>query len=247
MTGLITAEQRRLQTRRWPMTGLIASEWLKIRSLRSSWWTLGLTAAAVVAASAIDGDDAFPLAGYLVLIVAAAGSGASAMVGEYSSGLIRATAVAVPARSEVVLAKAVVVAALWTVVSTAIAAASYTVATPADPVGAAEMFGAILVGPACALVGLGLAVLLRHAGVAYVTGILLLVAAPQLLTGDHPVTRAIHHAMIVPGWQRLTLAYGSPESVGDLYPTPTAAWLAYLLWPLAVLAIASLVHRRRDV
>ena len=229
------------------MTGLIASEWLKIRSLRSLWWALGLTAVAVVAASAIDRNDAFPLAGYMVLMVAATASGASTMVGEYTSGLIRATAVAVPARAEVVLAKSAVVAVLWTVTSAVIAAASYAVAAPQNPVGVTEALGAVLVAPVCALVGLGLAVLLRHAGVVHVTWVLLLLAAPQLLAGDHAVARALHHAMILPGWQRLTLAFGSPEVAGDLYTTSATAWLAYLLWPGAVLAVAILVHRRRDV
>jgi ABC-2 type transport system permease protein len=229
------------------MIGLIASEWLKTRSLRSVWWSAALTVTAVLLAAVIDRDGVFPLAGYMVLIVVATSSGAAAMVGEYASGLIRATAVAVPARSDVVLAKAVVQICLWTAVGAVITAGLLIVDGRATTVTSAELLGAILVGPACALVGLGLAVLLRQAGAVYVTGILLLVALPQLLTGDNPVVRALHHAMILPGWQRLTLAYGSPEAVGDLYTSATAAWLSYLLWPAVVLGAALVVHQRRDV
>lgn len=229
------------------MNGVIASEWLKTRSLRSTWWAVGLTAAAVLAAARIDGGDPFPLAGYLFLIVVATSFGATMMIGEYSSGLIRATAVAVPARSTVVLAKAVVVSVLWAVVGAVVAAGSYAVAGPDRPVGLAEWLGAILVAPVCAVVGLGLAVVMRHAGAVHVSGVLLVVAAPQLLTGDDAGVRAVHHAMIVPAWQRLTLAYGDPAVVGDIYTSVTAAWLAYLIWPVAILATALVVHRTRDV
>jgi ABC-2 type transport system permease protein len=229
------------------MTGLVASEWLKTRSLRSVWWSAGLTVVAVLLAAAIDRDGVFPLAGYMVLIVVATSSGAAAIVGEYASGLIRATAVAVPARSHVILAKAVVQICLWTVVSAVIVGGLLIVGGPVTTVTAAEILGATLLGPVCALVGLGLAVLLRQAGAAYVTGILLLLALPQLLTGENAVVRALHHAMILPAWQRLTLAYGPPEAVGDVYTSATEAWLSYLLWPSVVLGAALLVHRRRDV
>jgi ABC-2 type transport system permease protein len=229
------------------MIDLIASEWIKVRTLRSVWWALGLTAAAVVASAAIDGEGAFPLAGYLVLLVVATSSGAATMIGEYSSGLVRATSVAVPARSAVVLAKAAVITMLWLVAGSVIAAGSYAVASPERSVGVAEWLGAILVAPVCALIGLGLAVLLRHGGAAYVTGVLLMVAVPQLLSGDQATVRAVHHAMIVPAWQRLTLAYGDPAVVGEIYTTVTTAWLAYLLWPVAVLGAALVVHRTRDI
>ncbi|MEU4626714.1 hypothetical protein AB0G04_42870 [Actinoplanes sp. NPDC023801] len=228
------------------MIALIASEWLKTRSLRATWWSAGLTVVAVLLAAAIDREGVFPLAGYLVLIVVAASSGAAAMAGEYASGLIRATAVAVPARSPVVLAKAAVLAGLWAVVS-AVIVAGLLVVDGSVTVTPSELLGATLVGPVCAVVGLGIAVLLRHAGAVYVAGILLLVALPQLLTGDNAVVKALRDAMILPAWQRLTLAYGPPEAVGDLYTSATEAWLAYLLWPLAVLGVALLVHRRRDV
>ncbi|MFC7529696.1 ABC transporter permease [Actinoplanes sp. GCM10030250] len=246
------------------MRDVIAAEWLKTRSLRSTWWALGLTAAVVIGSAATSAQmkqtsegfavgDAFPLAGYLALVVVATSFGATVMLGEYSSGLIRATTVAVPARAEVVLAKAVVVAALWTVVGGLTALGSYAVARlllpgSADgPATVTAVLGATLLGPACALIGLGLAVLLRHGGVVHVSGILLLVLVPQLFSSREELPRAINHAMIVPGWQRLTLGYGSPEAVGVLYTSVTAAWLAYALWPLIVVAVALAVHRRRDI
>ncbi|BBH69509.1 ABC transporter permease [Actinoplanes sp. OR16] len=247
------------------MRDVIAAEWIKMRSLRSTRWTLAGTTSAVVGSAVADAytsppengfqlSDAFPVAGFLVLIVAATAFGSAAMLGEYGSGLIRATSVAVPARAEVVLAKAAVIAAVWTVAGTVMAASSFTVTglilgdvTLSRPGTGAALLAAILIGPVCALTGLALAVLVRHAGAVYVAGILLLVLAPQMVGTRQEPSRMINHAMLLPAWQRLTQAYGSPEAVGDIYATATTAWLVYALWPLILLAAAVSVHRRRDV
>ncbi|MFE6027529.1 ABC transporter permease [Streptomyces niveus] len=128
---------------------LLTSEWIKTRSLRSTPWTLTLTAlfvigsAAVAALAEIDNlrtmspaaraDQgfhvfvAFPAAGYLTLMLVAGSVGALTVVSEYSSGLINTTTVAVPARGAVVLAKAVVAAALWTAVGTLISTGCFLI------------------------------------------------------------------------------------------------------------------------
>ncbi|MFG3590731.1 hypothetical protein [Streptomyces sp. NPDC047990] len=115
---------------------LRASEWIKMRSLRSTPWTLALTTLFVIGSAAVsalaENDDlrrmsaaarthegfhvfvAFPPAGYMTLMLVAGSIGALAVVSEYSSGLIATTTVAVPARGAVTAAKAVVTAALWT-------------------------------------------------------------------------------------------------------------------------------------
>ncbi|SDS98060.1 hypothetical protein [Actinoplanes derwentensis] len=247
------------------MRDVIAAEWLKVRSLRSTRWIVAGTVSAVVASAAVDAStkqagsgfevgDAFNVAGFLALIVVATSFGASMMLGEYGSGLIRATSVAVPARADVVLAKAAVAAAVWTATGVIMAVGSFGVAgvvvgevTLSRPGTATALFAAVLIGPVCALTGLGLAVLVRHAGGVYVSGILLLVLAPPLFSTRQELSRAVNHAMLLPAWQRLTQAYGTPEAVGDLYATATQAWLAYALWPLVFLTAAVLVHRRRDV
>lgn len=126
---------------------LVAAEWIKLRSLRSTTWTLGVTALFVIAATAIGaratGDAptrytpeqvqalgfslraAFPQAGAMMLMLVAASVGAIAVVSEYGSGLIRTTTVAVPARGSVVLAKAVVVTGLWTVAGAVISTVQF--------------------------------------------------------------------------------------------------------------------------
>ncbi|MEV8367336.1 ABC transporter permease [Streptomyces niveus] len=128
---------------------LLTSEWIKTRSLRSTPWTLTLTALFVIGSAAVAAlaeisnlrtmspaaraDQgfhvfvAFPAAGYLTLMLVAGSVGALTVVSEYSSGLINTTTVAVPARGAVVLAKAVIAAALWTAVGTLISTGCFLI------------------------------------------------------------------------------------------------------------------------
>ncbi|WP_372343337.1 ABC transporter permease [Streptomyces sp. KL116D] len=128
---------------------LLAAEWIKIRSLRSTPWVLALVTLTVLTSAALAayGDyrnyphysgrdqrehvwslgDAFPAEGYLTLMLAAGSVGAIVVVSEYGSGLIRTTTVAVPARRAVLLAKAVVTALLWTGVGLVCALGSFAV------------------------------------------------------------------------------------------------------------------------
>ncbi|MFE6911494.1 ABC transporter permease [Streptomyces erythrochromogenes] len=128
---------------------LLASEWIKMRSLRSTPWTLALTTLFVIGSAAVsalaENDDlrrmsaaarthegfhvfaAFPPAGYMTLMLVAGCIGALTVVSEYSSGLIATTTVAVPGRGAVTAAKAVVTAALWTALGTVVSAGSFLV------------------------------------------------------------------------------------------------------------------------
>lgn len=262
------------------MRDLIASEWLKTRSLRSTWWTLGITAAVVVGAAAVAAQadyadlptrsaadqqlhgfalgDAFPLAGYLLLMIVAVASGAGAITAEYGTGLIRTTTVAVPARGELLLAKAAVIGLLWTVAGAMISAASFTTAwlilsgrdaaaSPGDPDSVWAFLGAGLVGPVCALFGLGLGTLIRHGATTAVSGIAVLTLLPQMLSTHRPLTAALNHATVVGAWQRLTHAYGPPTAVGDLYASFRGSWVVYAVWPVVAVLAAVVVIRRRDV
>ncbi|WP_030690131.1 ABC transporter permease [Streptomyces globisporus] len=129
---------------------LVASEWLKLWSLRSTGWSLLLGALAVVAfnfgtawdhyrywlqydaasrADFVANDmalwDAFTYNAALVLILASAAMGAVAVVGEYGSGLIRTTFTAVPARGTLMAAKVLVVAVVQAAFGAVVAGASF--------------------------------------------------------------------------------------------------------------------------
>lgn len=183
---------------------LLASEWIKTRSLRSTPWTIALTVLFVIGSAAVatladsaarsgPADflpyDAYPPAGYWTLILVAGSTGALTMVSEYSSGLIRTTTVAVPARGSVVLAKAAVTAALWTAVGTVISTGSFLVSQAilserhgGVPLTHPGVFRALvasaLLAPVCALIGLGLGALLRHSAATMVTIVLTLLMLP---------------------------------------------------------------------
>ncbi|WP_395297438.1 ABC transporter permease [Kitasatospora hibisci] len=128
---------------------LLAAEWIKLRSLRSTAWTLALSTLFVVGSAAVAAladvrnlaggasgrarpegfvpFDAYPPAGYLTLMLVAGSAGALTVVSEYGTGLIRTTTVAVPARGSVVLAKAVVTGVVWTVAGAVISTGSFLV------------------------------------------------------------------------------------------------------------------------
>ncbi|MDX3530117.1 ABC transporter permease subunit [Streptomyces sp. ID05-39B] len=102
----------------------VASEWTKIRSVRSTMWTLGvfvllvigigLLTAAVVAANPSEGgaDGENPLAfgffGLLLGSICVITLGVMTTASEYGTGMIRTTMVACPSRGRVLAAKAVV-------------------------------------------------------------------------------------------------------------------------------------------
>jgi hypothetical protein len=129
-------------------TDLLAAEWIKLRSLRSTYWALGSSALAIVAfntnAARVDYTDyphydsamragfvhmalrdAFTQGAVMMLVLAAASVGAITIVGEYSTGLIRTTFAAVPDRRALMTAMVVVVTAVMTVYGAVVAGASF--------------------------------------------------------------------------------------------------------------------------
>ncbi|MCM3696765.1 ABC transporter permease subunit [Microbacterium oleivorans] len=100
---------------------VVRSEFLKLLTLRSTWWSLAITgaltvglAALIAGASSSFGPGLSPVAAITLPIqftmLVAGILGAMAITGEYSTGMIRSTLTAEPCRGRVLLAKAVVVA-----------------------------------------------------------------------------------------------------------------------------------------
>ncbi|MFF3132817.1 ABC transporter permease [Streptomyces mirabilis] len=129
-------------------TDLLAAEWIKLRSLRSTYWALGAGALAVIGFNAnaarvhahdyprynphmrsiaweLALRDAFTDGSALILVLAAASIGAITVVGEYSTGLIRTTLAAVPDRRALMAAKVVMVTAVMTLYGAFVASASF--------------------------------------------------------------------------------------------------------------------------
>ncbi|WP_035792098.1 ABC transporter permease [Kitasatospora mediocidica] len=259
---------------------LFAAEWIKMRSLRSTPWALAFTTLFVIGSAAVAAlsdyhnqphysalgqrphlfalGDAFPPAGYLTLMLVAGSIGAITAVSEYSSGLIRTTTVAVPARGSVVLAKAGVLAAVWTLLGTVIAAASFALSqTVLDgwhvsfpithPHALQALAASALLAPACALVGLGLGVLIRHSAATVVTTAFTLLMLPPIFSSGSRWSADIRHAMVQSAWGRLIQDWDPSPGDGFFSPTVTGSWVTYVAWPLVAVVLALVVVRRRDV
>ncbi|MGI5194789.1 ABC transporter permease subunit [Streptomyces sp. CA-288835] len=153
----------------------IASEWTKIKSVRSTMWTLGvfillvvgigLAAGAAVAASSTDLDGEHPLSlgffGLLLGSMCIMTLGVLTTASEYGTGMIRTTMTACPSRARVLVAKAIVfflVAFVVTVVSaTIVAFAQVTMLKDngaGDPTGEDWLKGTVGISLYIALLGL---------------------------------------------------------------------------------------------
>src|ERR671921_788483 len=111
-------------------------EWIKLCSLRSTWWILALTIAGAVGiavAVGINTKDAAAdltnnaLAGISLGLLLVGVLGVLVMTGEYSSGMIRATLAAIPNRPLVLAAKAAVFGAVALAVGEAAAFIAFLV------------------------------------------------------------------------------------------------------------------------
>lgn len=159
-----------------------AMEWIKLRTLRSSWWTLAIAVAGAVAIGVAVGRGTKnaagdltnnALAGLVPGLLLAGVLGVLTMTSEYSSGTIRATLAAVPGRSLVLAAKAAVFGAVTLAAGEAAAFASFFASGAMLPAGiAAPALGqpgvlraVLLSGTSFCLIGLlglGLGAIIRH-------------------------------------------------------------------------------------
>ncbi|HEX6677071.1 MAG TPA: ABC transporter permease [Actinomycetes bacterium] len=157
-------------------------EWIKLRSLRSTWWALSLTVAGAVGiavAVGVNTKDASAdltnnaLAGISLGLLLAGVLGVLLMTGEYTSGMVRATLTAIPNRSLVLAAKAAVFAAVTLAAGEAASfiaffagGAALPATIPAPTLGQPGVLRAVVLGGAgyclIGLIGLGLGAIVRH-------------------------------------------------------------------------------------
>ncbi|MBB4918158.1 ABC transporter permease [Streptosporangium saharense] len=247
------------------MIDVMRSEWTKMRSVRSTVWTLGsvpvlMVALAVVGALATVGaGDAGRLAdpvstslrGIVLASLVTATLGVIAISGEYRTGAIRTSLVAVPGRLRFLAAKAVVLTAVTLVVGVASAFAAFLAGriafagragevSLADPGVSRAVFGAGLYLAASGLFGLALGVLVRHTPGAIVTVCALLMVLPTLVA-------------LVPGelGRRLLefTASNAGSQVAVVHPTGMGPWTGfavYLAWVALPLAAGAVLLGRRD-
>ncbi|GAA2350615.1 ABC transporter permease subunit [Dactylosporangium salmoneum] len=246
-----------------------AAEWIKIRTLRSSAWTLGLTVAAAGGLAYFVGStfrhidpevgrfDAVVATFYglslaqLALVVFAV----LAVGGEYGSGTIRPSLGAVPRRGAFFAGKVAAVAACAAVTSAASVAVAFaagqaglgprhtSLTAPGIPQAVA---GAFLYLVLIALFATGLAQVLRSSAVAL--GVLL----PLFFLGSQGlanIPEAKRYLQYLPDQAGVAILHfwgapGSPEYNRDFGPWTGIGILA--LWAAAALAAGYLTLRRRD-
>jgi len=259
---------------------VLTAEWHKFWSLRSTYWTLGATVVAMVlmsllmafgaSASADAGFDA-GLDGQMVigtsyamaqLVIAVLG--VLMMTGEYSTGMIRSTFAAVPARLPVLAAKAIVIVVVAFVVGVIGVALSYLVTMPmlADVGGAADLgdpdtlrmfWGTGLYLAAVGLFGLALGALLRHSAgaLATVLGILLLLPIiVQIAMGAVDWLRDAYPYLPTTAGERI-IAVDSPGMDMQMAGLPEllepwAGLGVFAIYIAVALLAAAVLLRRRD-
>lgn len=173
----------------YKLRGLLASEWTKLRSVRSTFWTIGLTIFAGIGVSIIataetrahwKPSSAFgfdpaqlSLVGMAFAQLVIGVLGVLVVTSEYGTGTIRATLTATPRRLGVLISKVAVFAGLALVVSEAVSFASFFIgqaflthpaihATLATPGALRQVIGAGLYVTMLGLLGLGFGLIIRH-------------------------------------------------------------------------------------
>jgi ABC-2 type transport system permease protein len=245
------------------------AEFTKFRSVASTGWSLLAAAATTVVVgvlyarlgvtrppadpTAFD-SAATTLAGVQLAQIAVGALGILVITGEYASGQIRTTLTAVPRRTRMVLAKAVVVAAATFALSLIAVSVAFLIGqrilTPphlnvalGTPGVLRALVGAALYLTVAALLGLGLGLLLRNTAGA-ISALFGLLFVSQLAASLLPAGIAGHLARYLPepAGMAVTLDRPDPSSLG-----PWAGLAIFILYAAAVLALGVWRLRRTDV
>ncbi len=255
---------------------LMLSEWTKIRSVRSTVWTLivfvvvsvGLTALFALLTTAnwtgphaaardatVTADPVSFLLGTGINLgqFAICVLGALVMTMEYSSGVIRASLLAVPRRLPMLAAKAVVFAALILIVGEIVTFSSFLIGSAimhkrlavslSDPGATRAVIGTGLVLAVLGVFALAIGALVRHTAgaIASVIGVVLIL---PILSGLLPGSWGAHINAYLPE-QAGGLIAQAHRHQGDLL-SPWQGFGVFCIWTAALLALAAYLLRRRD-
>ncbi|MGY2002674.1 ABC transporter permease [Blastococcus sp. SYSU DS1024] len=250
---------------------VLLAEWIKFRSLRSTYWAMLATVLAMVliavlmAAASTLGDNPGPdgrtvlALGYTFAQVVVAVLGALMITGEYSTGQIRSTLSAVPTRTPVLAAKALLIAVVGFVLGILGVALSYLAtvmvlgsdaADLGDPEVLRIFWGTGLYLAGVGLLGLGVGALLRHTAgaiTAVLVVLLLLSTLAQLLMLASDAFVAVYPYLPSTAGERIV----APEAVAAAAgaPEPLAPWAGFtvfMVYVLLTLIAAGVALRRRD-
>lgn len=182
-------ERTRTRLTHYRFSHVARMEWVKLRSLRSTWWTFGVTIAAAIGIAIAVGlktkngtgdltDNA--LGGVAPGLLLTGVMGVLVMTSEYTSGMIRSTLTAAPNRSLLLAAKAAVFGSVSLVVGETASFAAFfsgTTSLPRTITGPTlsqpgVLRSVVLTGAGYCLIGLfgvGLGAIIRHTPAAIAT------------------------------------------------------------------------------
>lgn len=257
------------------LAGLMHSEWSKLRTVRSSYWTLFAAVGAMIGLSAIlcavyvaqyahvsAADKAifdpasFSLTGTYLAQLAIGVLGVLVITNEYGSGMIRATFAAVPQRLSVLATKALVFAGVTLVVTTAACFVAFILGQSilsAKGVGTSlgapnvlrTIFGTGLYLAVLGLLALGLGTIIRKTAGAIAAVVGLILVLPPIIGLLPSSMNAVQKFLPSNAGQALT----SPGPVRHTSVAHLAPWAGFgvmCLWAAVTLVIAGVTLVRRD-
>lgn len=246
----------------------LASEWTKIRSVRSTMWTLGVMIVLMVTVGALaawavsfsettlGSDSALPLGffGALLGSICVITLGVLTIASEYGTGMIRTTLTACPSRSRVLAAKAIVffllVLTITTVTAFLVGGIQVALLDGRAPTGEEWLRSTLGVGLFLALLGLmslGVGALIRHSAgaITVMIGVVLLPLVLAMFMFSSSLARV----------QQALFEYSVPSQIAVLYDTSMtgsgpSGWDPLVIGAGAtavVMALAFFSLGRRDV
>jgi hypothetical protein len=243
-------------------------EWIKLRTLQSTWATLVITIGGATGTAVLVGYNTRnaagdltnnALAGIVPGLLVSGVLGVLTMTGEYTSGMIRATLAAVPSRPLLVAAKAAVFGAVVLAAGEAAAfiaffaggaALRHGIVAPA--LGQPGVLRAVvLAGVSFCLIGLfglGLGALIRHSGAAIAVLVGGVYLAPQFVGAVAPAAAKFMPILIIGNSLTTTKPETCPAHAA-LCPHFLSAWAGLgmlCLYTVAVLGAGAWALARRD-
>ncbi|GAA2042065.1 ABC transporter permease subunit [Catenulispora yoronensis] len=255
---------------------VLSSEWMKLRTVRSTFWTLITLFAGSAAVSfliclaaadqyakdkAAGNPDA---AGDIVMLglafvgqIAAYVLGVMAISAEYTTGGIRTTLTAMPRRVEILVAKAILLAVIVFVVGLATAFACFYLGNIpleakhvgvklSDPGVTRAIFGSALYLAGLSVFGLALGFLLRHTAGAITIGLALIFIIGGLV---QLIPGSIGRWLfkVMPGNAGSVITqFGESTRNADKSFAPWTGFAVFLLEVLVLLVIGAIMFERRD-
>jgi len=267
------ALEKTLPSGRYGFFDLLRSEWTKIRTVRSTMWTIGVTVVLGIGIGALVSAltrshwasmnigqrvsfdaSATSLIGILFAQFAIGILGVLVISAEYTTGTIRATFSAAPNRSRVFAAKVVVFGVLSFIVAEFTSFAAFflgqfllsspaTHATLSSPGAFRAVFGGGLFVCMLGLIGLGLGTIIRHTAGAISAFVAILLVLP-IITAALPSQIAQDIRKFMPDRIGVDVLTTKSQDFGSF--SPWVGLLIVCIYAVVLLAIGASMLERRD-